>query len=416
MWIRPRPWLLLAALLLGRVAWAHPESADAWGHQLEIALRPDRVEVELTVEVPIRRAAMELSDYLRGRPEPGPEDQAAFDAAFRAELADNLRVELSGVALACAPLPATATGSSDPRFVVWRLHLACPLNGESGALRVVHGAWPDERAVYRVLLWVDDGVRLEASSLVDRRGERTRNRDGLWLPDPTLREPDFHFSRRAAPAAVVAGAWRYLVTPPVGYSPLAPEVEVLGGEGPQLRALARAGGHPGVAWRAGLASALLALGGALGGGTGLGLLALGPADPRRRAGRVGLVALGALLGALLSLLPTLPALVLNGLCVFIFAVMARLMDRPGLLPGLLAFLGAGLAPLSALRAAMPVAASVGDGLTVAIFAGGAALGAGLAALLLAALSPRIPVGLRRLLLLLGAVMHAALALGLLSGI
>ena len=354
-------------------AWAHPEAPDAWGHQIEIALEPGELVVELTVEVPVRRAAALLSESLQGVERPDRSHQEAFDRAFKADLLGQLRVSANGATLALAPAPAEPPPDPDRGFVVWRVRATAPLPAGMAELSLSHGAWPMEKAVYRASVWVDDAVALRASSLVQARDGHMRDTDGLWLPDPGLREIKLLVEPRDVVSAAGHRGWRRLVTPAQTWSPLAPQVEVVEGASPGLRRLMSAA--PDRRWRAALAATLLGLVGGLVpgfGGAWAGLSVSGPG--RRLAGwAVAVVVLAA--GARAVSPSALPEQVGWGAAALLIgAAGAKLWaGRPS---ALLAAFGCALVPVPLVREALPLAFTIGDvAMAVGVIAG-AGLGAG----------------------------------------
>lgn len=404
--MRLPPLLLLLGLnsLFSGVARAHPESVDAWGHQLSVSLQPEAARIELTVEVPRLRAEELAAAAVSSAKDVSPAQALQdFDQGFRDELTDQLRVEIDGAAVPLEPVESAPVAEKDPRFVVWRVTLDAPLPAGPASLAVTHGAWPVPRAVYRSEVWVDDGVHLLDSSLIERRSGRLVSVDGMWRPDPSLRELALRVERRRALSARAHHGWRWLTTPAEIWSRQAAEIEVIEGARPGLRRLTSRAADRG--WRAWVSAALLGLGGALLPGSAAGVAAW--TVPRRRLPMVavGLAGVGAL--ARLLALTAVPASAHSAVAATGFATAAVLAWRGGRawLPALLA---ASVVPLGPVAEALPVAQTLMATDLLLGFSLGAGLGLAAGSVLLGLLRPdRIPPGILSLALIVVAGIHCA---------
>ena len=169
----------LAGQLFATVAAAHPFQDGLAGHRLRLSVVPDHVEVDLLVEEPVPWVLRDLRAFLADVADPGPADQARYDARRLEEFQSGLQLFVDGERVAWERLPWTGdNGVGDRQFVVYGLRLRAPLDPASTdqTLHLLDAIHPDQRVARMVEVrgdWQTDlrGCSLWAEPGTDRSGQ-----------------------------------------------------------------------------------------------------------------------------------------------------------------------------------------------------------------------------------------------------
>jgi hypothetical protein len=163
-------------------AMAHTDRA-ALGLKTRISLHPDQVELELVVEIPAARLAVEAK-------EPG------FPESKLQELRDSLWLRLDGerLPLSAVPVEQPIRESAETGMAEIEVRLSGPLPKAEGDLSLEVGAYPTDNALVATAADVDGSLVIPQTTLVElHNGELRNNRNGQWLRDEDARRTILRF-------------------------------------------------------------------------------------------------------------------------------------------------------------------------------------------------------------------------------
>lgn len=210
---------MMVMILWTAAALAHPFDARWFGHRLDVRLRPDLVEVDLSVEVPMVDLLADMRREFSGVAQPGPEDLVAFNASLHRELRDAVRLYVDEKPVAWLPEPDGSV--PEPRFenqfAVYSLQLTAPIAEGSQTLNLTNGIFPDEPSIFSTTVQVDGALIVDGYSLLDvEGGEVIASRESQWRTDEESREVRLSFRQRTGLDAAMSRGMQTLSGQPAG--------------------------------------------------------------------------------------------------------------------------------------------------------------------------------------------------------
>jgi ABC-type nickel/cobalt efflux system permease component RcnA len=205
---------MILILWLTALVHAHPFGSSLYGHQTELWLDRDRVEVAYMAEIPTQVLLRDLRRSLAGKPSPGQAEQDAHTARWLEELQDGLKLHIDGQRVRWRRLEAeNPSGLGGTRFIRYHLRLEATVPAGSTTLNLVNANLPDSPALYSTQVFVADGVTVDRSSLidVDAHGEVEDDRSGAWRGEETARELRMSFQIRGAVGTALSQGYRRLL-------------------------------------------------------------------------------------------------------------------------------------------------------------------------------------------------------------
>jgi ABC-type nickel/cobalt efflux system permease component RcnA len=145
---------LACMLFLSTLAHAHPMGIKLWGHSMTITPRPDAIQLDYTIEVPVTKLAMMMNRFkhVRHIERIGPEDEARFHDEMVEHLISGIRVDLDGQAIPLEWNPNYVRRHSAGQlgFFNYELHLLAPLGPDTDGAKVdiENDNFPVQRAVF----------------------------------------------------------------------------------------------------------------------------------------------------------------------------------------------------------------------------------------------------------------------------
>jgi nickel/cobalt transporter (NicO) family protein len=198
--------LLIIASASG--ALAHPLNTKLWGHRLTATARPDLLQIDYTIEVPVTKLALLMSRYrqINKLKRLGPKEEAAFNTDMIEHLIKGIHVFIDGheIATKWNPNYAKQHGHGDAGFFEYNLHLIAPIEILAGKsvdemLRVVNveisnNNFPMQKAVFFNEASERPGVWISNSSI---------NVDAGWQKGEKFRVIAFKIVEGTRPAGTV---------------------------------------------------------------------------------------------------------------------------------------------------------------------------------------------------------------------
>lgn len=205
--------MLLWLYLLHAVLWAHPFGSDLYGHRAQVWLDRDRVQVAYLAEIPTPVLLRDLRRFLAGTPTPTQADQDRHTAEWLAELEGALKLVVDGEHQPWERLEALeASGVGDARFIQYHLLLTARLPEGASTLNLINGNLPDRPALFSTEVFLGDGLRLDATSLVDvEEGKIAADRDGQWRAEEGARELRLSFVVARGIGATLDSSYRKII-------------------------------------------------------------------------------------------------------------------------------------------------------------------------------------------------------------
>ena len=186
--------LLLAAASLS----AHPLGTRMWGHHTIVTTRPDAIQIDYVIEVPVTKLVLMMNRYkqINKLDRLGHAEEAAFNHDMMEHLKEGIGITIDGkdIPLVWNPNYAMQQGAGDVGFFEYRLHLTAPIDGDDATARhieISNDNFPIQRAVFH-------------NEMHDRPGawaaDTDVDADMGWEKDEGNRRISFEYRRGERPA------------------------------------------------------------------------------------------------------------------------------------------------------------------------------------------------------------------------
>ena len=176
-------------LLFRPTVLAHPFEAEFYGHQLDLELRPEILEAEYLLEIPMPRLADDVRGFLDGYE--GPKDRKETTRLYLKhkyeEIVGQLRLQIDGEVVRWTEWePLSEKLETEGRFVRVRLRLRASAPDGAHGISLVNTNHIEETGIFRSSLSIGDGILLDDSDLLAAEGREGRH--DRWMREEELRE------------------------------------------------------------------------------------------------------------------------------------------------------------------------------------------------------------------------------------